>query len=150
MTYKEYLDQLKIGSNYSLLKKAIMNNEIYNVLLGIGKYRQTSSDDYLNVRPTVMLSYFHIFITEELITNVEINEAFRQIKIISKEDVWLLMLYIEASLLYKKNRKIPLVELDVNFQINKINETWEVYKDDYTVKKYTKDIYKITGKPIFG
>ena len=113
MTYKEYLDQLKIGSNYSLLKKAIMNNEIYNVLLGIGKYRQTSSDDYLNVRPTVMLSYFHIFITEELITNVEINEAFRQIKIISKEDVWLLMLYIEASLLYKKNRKIPLVELVV-------------------------------------
>jgi hypothetical protein len=105
MNYKEYLDQLKIGSNYSLLKEAIMNNEIYNILLGIGKYRQTASDDYLNVRPTVMLSYLHLFMSEGQLTNDEINEAFRQIEIKTKEDVWLLMLYIEAALLYKKTGK---------------------------------------------
>jgi hypothetical protein len=105
MTFEEYLIQLKKGSNYGLLKEAIMNNEIYNILLG--KYRQTASDDYLNVRPTVMLSYLHLFMSEGQLTNAEINEAFRQIEIKTKEDIWLLMLFIEAALLYTKKQGNP-------------------------------------------
>jgi len=149
MTFEEYLIQLKKGSNYSRFKKAILNQELLYALTGKAPY-DSNAYEWLKVSPSIVIPLLHLFISEGQLTNTEINEAFRQIEIKSKEDVWLLMLYVEAALLYKKNRETPLVELDIDYQINKINEVWEVYKDDYTVKKYTEDIYKITENPIFG
>lgn len=149
MKFEQYLEQLKKGSNYLRFNNAISNRELYLALIGKEPY-DSNAYEFLKVSPLVVLSLLHIFISEGKLTNTEINEAFRQIEIKSKEDVWLLLLYIEAALLYKKNRVNPLVELDIDYQIKKINEVWEIYKDDFTVKKYVKDIYKITGKRIFG
>lgn len=149
MKYEDYLLKLKGFPDFKEILTIIKNKEIYPFLVGL-KCSKKNDNDGLSTSPGVVIHYLHIFISEKVITLEEVNAAFHQITIQSLEDVWLLMTYIKANLLYIENRKKPLVKLDLTNAIKQINEVWNNYKDDYTVKILNGDIKKVTGKPLFG
>lgn len=153
MKPQEFYKELRNRPQFSNMK-SIIKEDLYSFL--IGDIYSLTYQDKVKTSPSLVLAYLHIFLSEGAITNTETNEALKKIEPNSKENVWLILLYIEAQLLYTKHRKEPnndfgehLVKIDLEMLIDKIKSVWETYKDEYTTKHFTSIIYELTGRPVF-
>lgn len=155
MNLNEYITYLKNLPNYKDIEKVFCKKDVFKFLIG-EKCPLDKSNEWLRTSPKTVIFYLHIFLSEGTITNTEINEALKKIEPNNRENVWLILLYIEAQLLYTKNRSEPgndfgehLVNIDLDILINKIKSVWSEYKDEYTTKHFTQKIYELTGRPVF-
>lgn len=155
MNLNEYITYLKKLPDYKDIEEIFCKKDVYSFLVG-DKCSKAKSNEWLRTSPAIVIYYLHIFLSEGTITNAEINEALKKIEPNSKENVWLILLYIEAQLLYTKHMKEPnsdfgehLVNIDLEMLIDKIKSVWETYKDEYTTKHFTSEIYELTGRPVF-
>ena len=150
MNHQEYIEDLENQKHFSTIRNAVLN-DLYSFL--VGKVCSLTFHSPIMTAPNQVLSYLHIFISEGSITNDNINTEITKFSIEKKEDVWLLLLYIEAQLLYTKHRteeKVkPLVDINLDLLVYKIKSVWKEYKDEYTVKYFTENIYKLTTQKIF-
>lgn len=155
MKFNEYIAYLKDLPDYTDIKELFDKKDIFSFLIG-EKCPLDKSNDWLKTSPITVMSYLHIFLFEGKVTNAEINEALKRINPDCKENVWLILLYIEAQLLYTKHRSEPgndfgehLVDIDLEILIIKIKSVWSEYKDEYTTKHFTQKIYELLGYPVF-
>jgi hypothetical protein len=150
MTYKEYLSEFKKEDIFKDIQ-SVVTTELYSFI--VGERFTFAHNERIATEPTLVFSYLHIFLEAGVITNEQINTALDKIPLSPKENIWLILLYIEAHYLYTTHRKeenvTALVNIDLDLLINKIKSVWEEYKDEYTFKYIVTDIYKIAGKRIF-
>ena len=84
--------------------------------------------------PLFVIKYLHLFVGEGLISNSQINESLNHIDVSIKENVWLVMLYIEAQKSMEQSG-YHIVKIDVPMLERMLNEKADpAMKDDYTVK----------------
>lgn len=150
MTYKEYLSKFINRDNFKNIQ-SVVTTELYSFI--VGEKFTFAHNERIATEPTLVFSYLHIFLEAGVITNEQINTALDKIPLCPKENIWLILLYIEAHYLYTTHRKeenvTALVNIDLDLLINKIKSVWEEYKDEYTFNYFVNEIYKITGKKIF-
>jgi hypothetical protein len=150
MTYKEYLLEFIRRDNFKDIQ-SVVTTDLYSFI--VGEKFSFVYNDRIATKPTLVFHYLHIFLEAGVITNKQINAALDKIPLRPKENIWLILLYIEAHYLYTTHRKeenvTAWVKTDLDLLINKIKSVWEEYKDEYTFKSITKDIYALTGEKIF-
>jgi hypothetical protein len=155
MNLNEYITYLKKLPDYKDIEEIFCKKDVYSFLVG-DKCSKAKSNEWLRTSPDIVTYYLHIFLSDGTITNDEINEALKKLNPDNKENVWLILLYIEAQLLYTKHRKEPnsdfgehLVDINLQMLIDKIKSVWNEYKDEYTTKYFTQKIYELTGRTVF-
>lgn len=150
MTYKEYLSEFINRDNFKDIQFVVIT-DLYSFV--VGEKFTFAHNERIATEPTLVFSYLHIFLKKGVITNEQINMALDKIPLSPKENIWLILLYVKAHLLYNKlikdENEIALVKIDLNLLVNKIKSVWEDYKDEYTFKHIVNEIYKITENKIF-
>ncbi|MBR5957552.1 MAG: hypothetical protein IKZ99_04240 [Salinivirgaceae bacterium] len=110
----------------------------------VGNDYGLSYQEPIMTSPEMVFFYLQVFLSEGLITNEQINEALSRIDVSIKENVWLVMLYIEAQVSHQNN-DYYLVKIDIPMLERMLNEKANLtMKNDYTVnyiRNETKEKY---------
>lgn len=98
----------------------------------------------IKTSPGMVYLYLQVFLLEGFISNEQINKSLSRIDVKVKENVWLVMLYIEAQVSHQ-NEDYYLVKIDVPMLEQMLNEKADpAMKNDYTVnfiRNETKEKY---------
>lgn len=141
MTSKELIKELLSVKSINDIRIVVQQN-LYDFL--VGDKRGLSYQEPIKTSPILVYDYLHLFIFEGIITNEQINEALSRIDVSIKENVWLVMLYIEAQISHQ-NDDYYLVKIDIPMLERMLNEKADLdLKNDYTVnciRSETKEKY---------
>lgn len=139
MIDKDYLSDFKKSDTYLMLKKGIIKRQLKEVLLGEGEYGMP----YLPIVPltdtSMVIIALHLLAIENKVTNEEINNAFDTIKI-NRENVCLLLDYIETYLLYRKLESI--LKIDYQNLFERIIKDEDQYKNLDCYNGFVLRVYK--------
>ena len=138
MNYEEYVKDLKGKKDFMIIRSAVKEN-LYEFLIG----DNVKFDAPLRTMPTHVVNYLNIFVEEGSVTNEQINNAMGLLDVRKKENVWLLLLYIEYQKIYEKEDYYK-VQIDVPMIEKMLEKADPALKDDYTVKyikRETKEKY---------
>lgn len=144
---------LKKATPQEIIKRISSEERTNNIRLLVKKNLLSFlvGDDYglayqepIKTNPGMVFFYLHVFLSEGLITNEQINEALSHIDVSVQENVWLIMLYIEAQVSHQ-NDDYYLVKIDIPMLERMLNEKADQeLKNDYTVnyiRNETKEKY---------
>lgn len=138
LNYEEYVKDLKGKKDFMIIRSAVKEN-LYEFLIG----DNVKFDAPLRTMPTHVVNYLNIFVEEGSVTNEQINNAMGLFDVCKKENVWLLLLYIEYQKIYEKEDYYK-VQIDVPMIEKMLEKADPALKDDYTVKyikRETKEKY---------
>lgn len=139
MIDKEYLAHFKESYIYSMIKNGVKKKHLKEVLLGEGEYGMP----YLPIVPltdtSLVIIALHLLAIENKVTNEEINNAFDTIKI-NRENVCLLLDYIETYLLYRKLESI--LKIDYQNLFERIIKDEDQYKNLDCYNGFVLRVYK--------
>lgn len=131
--------QMEVRTNG--LRSAIKNDLLPFL---VGDIYGLAYQEPIKTSPGMVYFYLQVFLSEGLISNDQINEALSRIDVSIKENVWLIMMYIEAQVSHQ-NDDYYLVKIDVPMLERMLNEKADSkLKNDYTVsyiRNETKDKY---------
>lgn len=144
---------LKKATPQEIIKRISAEERTNNIRLLVKKNLLSFlvGDDYglayqepIKTNPGMVFFYLHVFISEGLITNEQINEALSHIDVSVQENVWLIMLYIEAQVSHQ-NDDYYHVKIDVPMLVRMLDEKADsALKNTYTVnyiRNETKEKY---------
>jgi hypothetical protein len=140
MTNEEYTNMLKSRTRFIEIKQ-LVKEDIASFVSG-EKYGLTYNEP-IKTNAKLVVNYLNILVRESWIANEQINQALSKIDVCKKENVWLLLYYIEAQKIiekvdyYKVKIDIPMIE-------KMLEKADPALKNDYTVlriKERVKEKY---------
>ena len=132
MTKEEFTQEIQGRETTNLIREFIKNDLF---LFLIGEKYGLAYQMPIKTEPDLVCEYLHIFLTEGIITNKQINESLSRIDVSKKENVWLVMYYIEAQKALDKD-DYYVVKIDVPMLEQMLNEKADTsMKNDYTVNR---------------
>jgi len=81
MIDKKYIDEFKKTKIYSLIKKSVEQQQIGKMLQGQGKYSMSFLPISTSTDTSLIITGLHILLSENIILNSDINNAFNTIVI---------------------------------------------------------------------
>ena len=145
---KKTIDCITIFSSsendYKRLNNELSNNKLIDQMTSGNLY-------YLNepikTNAKLVVNYLNILVRESWIANEQINQALSKIDVCKKENVWLLLYYIEAQKIiekvdyYKVKIDIPMIE-------KMLEKADPALKNDYTVLRIKERVKEKYGYDI--
>lgn len=141
MTSKEFIKELLSEKRTNDIRTIVQQN-LYDFL--VGNKEGLSYQEPIKTSPILVYDYLHIFISEGIITNEQINDSLSRIDVSITENVWLVMEYIQVQVSHQ-NDDYYLVKIDIPMLERMLNEKADQeLKNDYTVnyiRNETKEKY---------
>lgn len=140
MTNEEFTNMLKSRTRFIEIKQ-LVKEDIASFVSG-EKYGLTYNEP-IKTNAKLVVNYLNILVRESWIANEQINQALSKIDVCKKENVWLLLYYIEAQKIIEKVDYYK-VRIDVSMIEKMLEKADPALKDDYTVKyikRETKEKY---------
>lgn len=130
MTNEEYTNMLKSRTRFIEIKQ-LVKEDLASFVSG-EKYGLTYNEP-IKTNAKLVVNYLNILVRESWIANEQINQALSKIDVCKKENVWLLLYYIEAQKIIEKVDYYK-VRIDVSMIEKMLEKADPALKDDYTVK----------------
>ncbi len=131
------LKKIKKYNDYESIKNDLCNGLLYEFIIGKihkqGGYTQSIGDDFTS--PGIVFMFLDAFVTEKIVRNEQIQDAFSKIEIHNLLDTYLVLFYIEEYFRHKKDMPDFIVDLNVNLLVEKLKNCKQEYKDDKIVKR---------------
>lgn len=136
------LEKWLLSLDSTKIRRLVVKKNLFAFI--VGDEEGLAWQEPIKTHPNSVCDYLHLFLSEGLISNDQINEALSRIDVSIKENVWLIMMYIEAQVSHQ-NDDYYLVKIDVPMLERMLNEKADSkLKNDYTVsyiRNETKDKY---------
>lgn len=135
---------LRTGTRFIEIRQLI-KNDLFSFVSG--EKCGLTHEEPIRTDAKMVLNYMDILVKESLITNEQINMALLKIDVHIKENVWLLLFYIEAQKIienidyYKVKIDIPMIE-------KMLEKADPALKNDYTVLRIKERVKEKYGYDI--
>ena len=144
---KERLSVWKSKKDYEKIVSVIKNDRLDDFVAGRvlkrGGYTQSPGDDITDAG--IVLMYLDAIMTEEYITNQEINDALSKLEICTLLDAWLVVSYISESFRLTTLFHDLILEINVDMLSEKIRTCDKNYQQDSVVQNFIDTISKEYG-----
>lgn len=144
MKQQDFVQMLRNSERFNEIKSVVTTDLPAFI---VGTKCELTYQMHVATSAAAVTEYLDIFINDNLITNEKINKAFSTIDVKKKENVWLLMYYIEEQKAIE-NIDYYKVKIDISMIEKMLEKADPALKNDYTVLRIKERVKKKYGYDI--